>query len=292
MFCDFFKKQLQSYRDLPLLYNQWANVIRWEKRTRPFLRTAEFHWQEGHTLHETSQEAYGFAKDIMQNVYIKIFQEQFAIAGIAGKKCESEKFAGAESTFTYESMMQNGWALQMCTSHVLGSGFMKQFEVSFLNQNGEQEFPAYTSWGLTTRSIGALVMSHSDNKGLIIPPKLSEYHAVILALYKNEEHKEAVQAHVRTLGKQLIGEFCEVPVEGKDFCSFVGENKKLLVDFREARFGEKITDFEISGYPVAIAVGAKEIEEEQYTVISRILGEKEAVGAAQLNSHIAELNEK
>lgn len=164
LFCEFFRDNLTSYRDLPLLYNQWVNVMRWEKRTRPFLRTAEFYWQEGHTLHETKDEAREFSLGILNNVYIDTFRNILAIDGIAGTKSDSEKFAGADNTFTFEPMMSNGWALQICTSHVLGEGFMRQFDVKFQDRNGTVSYPAYTSWGLSTRSIGGLISSHSDDK--------------------------------------------------------------------------------------------------------------------------------
>lgn len=286
IFCDFFKGQLQSYRDLPLLYNQWANVLRWEKRTRPFLRTAEFHWQEGHTLHETSEEAYAFAQGIMNEVYIKTFQELLAIEGIAGVKSESEKFAGAEKTFTYEPMMSNGWALQICTSHVLGRGFMEQFDVKYLGRDGKIAYPAYTSWGMSTRSIGGLISSHSDDKGLVIPPRMSEYKAVLLPVYGSGE-KTVIDAYVRSIAETVIGKSVETPVKGEYFRALSGENGKVLVDFRDARFGEKITDFELSGYPVAIAVGQKEIEAGLCTVVSRVTGEKSQVTVAEAGATVA-----
>lgn len=291
IFCDFFKDQLQSYRDLPLLLNQWANVLRWEKRTRPFLRTAEFHWQEGHTLHETTEEAYEFAQGIMNDVYIRTFRELFAIEGIAGVKSESEKFAGAEKTFTYEPMMSNGWALQICTSHVLGRGFMEQFGVSFLGREGRTQHPSYTSWGMSTRSIGGLISSHSDNKGLVIPPRMSEYQAVILAVYGGNE-ASAINEYVAKVARSIVGENTEVPVKGSAFRAFVGNGKKVLADFRDARFGEKITDFELSGYPVAVTIGQKEMEQSVCSVTSRITGEKVTASLEELNSVIARMHEE
>ncbi len=204
LFCDFFKNKLQSYRDLPLLYNQWVSVLRWEKRTRPFLRTAEFHWQEGHTLHETRDDAEKFALDIHYQVYMETIRELLAIDGIAGKKSQSEKFAGADTTYTFEPMMSNGWALQICTSHLLGQGFMEGFDVSFQNREGKLAHPWYTSWGLSTRSIGGVISSHSDDKGLIIPPKMSEYLATILPIY-GKENAEKVNAYVRDLAHDLAG---------------------------------------------------------------------------------------
>lgn len=164
LFCDFFKNKLQSYRDLPLLYNQWVSVLRWEKRTRPFLRTAEFYWQEGHTLHETREDANTFAINIHYKVYIETIRELLAIDGIAGMKSQSEKFAGADTTYTFEPMMSNGWALQICTSHLLGQGFMEGFGVQYQDREGKLTHPWYTSWGLSTRSIGGIISSHSDDK--------------------------------------------------------------------------------------------------------------------------------
>lgn len=297
MFCDFFKGQIQSYRDLPLLYNQWGNVLRWEKRTRPFLRTAEFHWQEGHTLHETTDEATAFALSIMNDVYIDIFRKVFAIDGIAGTKSESEKFAGADRTFTFEPMMSNGWALQICTSHVLGRGFMEEFDVKYVDRDGKVQYPAYTSWGMSTRSIGGLISSHSDNKGLIIPPRLSEYLAVVLPIYGKQGNEE-MDAYIREIASLLTGgDTVRVPVKGSSFHALVGAatqggTVKLLVDSRDARFGEKITDFEISGYPVAIVVGQKEMEQRSVTVVSRITEEKVTVSLDELSAAVSRMHEE
>ncbi|EKE28738.1 MAG: hypothetical protein ACD_3C00025G0027 [uncultured bacterium (gcode 4)] len=284
MFCEYFRWELQSYRDLPILTNQWVNVMRWEKRTRPFLRTAEFYWQEWHTLHETKDEAKKFALDILFNVYIKNLQEQMAIFWVAWQKSESEKFAGAEMTFTYEPMMSNGWALQICTSHLLGQGFMEQFDVSFLWREWKKEFPCYTSWGLSTRSIGWLISSHSDQKWLIIPPEMSEYKAVILPIYWKENQIE-VDDYIKNIWESIIGKIdgSWVPVKWEYFRAFVGENwEKIMADRRDARFWEKITDFELSGYPVAIVVWQKEMEAGLCTVISRITWEKVQVNAADV----------
>ncbi len=275
MFCEYFRGELQSYRDLPILTNQWVNVMRWEKRTRPFLRTAEFYWQEWHTLHETQGEARKFAIDILVNVYKKNLKEQMAIAWIEGMKSESEKFAWADETYTYEPMMSNGWALQICTSHLLWKWFMEQFDVSFLNREWKQDHPFYTSWWLSTRSIGWLISSHSDQKWLIIPPKMSEYKAVILPIFWKDNFKE-VNEYIKNISKSLIWDFNEnwIPVKWEYFKAFIWGKEKVLTDYREARFWEKITDFELSGYPIAIVVGQKEMEENMCTIISRISWEK------------------
>ncbi|MDD2486858.1 MAG: His/Gly/Thr/Pro-type tRNA ligase C-terminal domain-containing protein [Candidatus Gracilibacteria bacterium] len=294
LFCEYFKTEIQSYRDLPILTNQWVNVFRWEKRTRPFLRTAEFHWQEGHTLHETKDEAQKFALDILFNVYAKNLRELMAIDGIAGQKSESEKFAGAEKTFTYEPMMSNGWALQICTSHLLGKGFMEQFEVSYLNREGKQDHPFYTSWGLSTRSIGGIISSHSDQKGLVIPPKMSEYKAVILPIY-GKENADEINKYVLDIANAAFSKAVKnsVPVKGEYFKALIGDDgEKILVDYRDARFGEKITDFELSGYPVAIVAGQKEMEENKITIISRITGEKIQVDIDEVKDMIKNLFEQ
>ncbi len=235
LFCDFFKNKLHSYRDLPMLYNQWVSVLRWEKRTRPFLRTAEFYWQEGHTLHENRPSADTFALDILYRVYIETINELMAIDGIAGKKSSSEKFAGADSTYTYEPMMSNGWALQICTSHLLGQGFMEGFGVQYQDRDGGLTHPWYTSWGLSTRSIGGIISSHSDDKGLIIPPKMSEFRACILPIY-TKDNSEAIGAYSRKIAGLLVGEnVVEVPVQGEYFRALVGAEGKVSMDLRDAR---------------------------------------------------------
>jgi prolyl-tRNA synthetase len=292
MFCEYFRWELQSYRDLPILTNQWVNVMRWEKRTRPFLRTAEFYWQEWHTLHETKNEAQNFALSILNNVYAKNLKDLMAIAWIKWQKSESEKFAWAEKTFTYEPMMSNGRALQICTSHLLWRWFMEQFDVSFLGREWKKEFPFYTSWGLSTRSIGWLISSHSDQKWLIIPPKMSEYKAVILPIFWKDNTDE-VKQYVLNIWDKLIWKTREVPIKWEYFRALVWDNwKKVLIDYRDARFGEKITDFEISGYSVAIIVWQKEMEENICTVISRISWEKIQVSMDELNKTVSEMLEK
>jgi prolyl-tRNA synthetase len=284
LFCDFFKWQLQSYRDLPLLYNQWVNVLRWEKRTRPFLRTAEFYWQEWHTLHETKEEARDFALWILNDVYVKVINDVMAISWIKWKKTESEKFAWAETTFTYEPMMSNGWALQICTSHVLGKWFMEQFWVSFLNRDGIQDYPSYTSWWLSTRSIWWIISSHSDDKGLIIPPKLSEYKAVILPLYWSEQPEKVINLYVKNIAENIVWWWEIVPIKWENFKAYVWYNwEKVLIDYRNVRLGEKLTDFELSWYPISIVVWARDITDPwickngKCEIRSRITWEKEII---------------
>ncbi len=289
VFCEFFKNQLQSYKDLPLLYNQWANVIRWEKRTRPFLRTAEFHWQEWHTIHQTRDEAKIFAEKIIKELYIKTFNDYFAIEWIYWEKCESEKFAWADTTFTFEPMMKNWWALQICTSHLLNQWFMKQFNVSYLNKEWKEDYPFYTSWWMSTRSIGWLILSHSDNKWLIIPPKLSEYKTVILPIYRNKESIEDINKIVYNIWKEILWDFTKVPIKWQSFIALIWKDQKILLDLSDSRFWEKINNFERSWYPIAITVWLKEIEEGAYTIISRITWEKIKSSINNINHNIDNL---
>lgn len=284
LFCDFFKWQLQSYRDLPLLYNQWVNVMRWEKRTRPFLRTAEFYWQEWHTLHETKEDAREFALWILNDVYVDVINNLMAISWIKWKKSESEKFAWAETTFTYEPMMSNGWALQICTSHVLWKWFMEQFWVSFLNRDWIQDYPSYTSWWLSTRSIWWIISSHSDDKWLVIPPRLSEYKAVILPLYWNEQPEEIINLYAKNIAENIVWWWELVPVKWENFKAFVWYNwEKILIDYRNVRLWEKLTDFELSWYPISIIVWSRDIADPwvcknwKCEVRSRISWKKEII---------------
>jgi prolyl-tRNA synthetase len=281
MFCDFFRGRLQSYRDLPILSNQWCNVLRWEKRTRPFLRTAEFHWQEGHTIHETTDEATIFAEKILHEVYIPTIRDVMAIAGVSGRKSESEKFPGADVTMTYEPMMSNGWALQMCTSHILGRGFMESFDVKFSGRDGVDTFPAYTSWGLSTRTIGGMISCHSDDNGLVIPPLLSEYQSVLLPLFGRDS-----QLVKNYTGKVLeaLGHTADerVPVSGASFVAVIESDLATLIDEREARLGEKIKDWELSGYPIRIEYGERDVAGNTVVIASRITSEKLTVPLPEL----------
>src|SRR5690606_7822297 len=195
---------IQSYRDLPLLINQWANVVRWEMRTRLFLRTAEFLWQEGHTAHETKAEALLEAQT-MNNVYATFAEDFIAIPVIQGVKSESERFAGADETYCIEALMQDGKALQAGTSHFLGQNFAKAFDVKFTNKEGKQDYVWATSWGVSTRLMGALIMTHSDDLGLVLPPKLAPIQVVIVPIYKTEEEKATLDAYVSELTGELKG---------------------------------------------------------------------------------------
>lgn len=227
----------------------------------------------------------------MHNVYVETINELMAIEGIAGFKSESEKFAGAEETYTYEPMMSNGWALQICTSHLLGQGFMHGFGVKYLNEEGVETSPYYTSWGLSTRSIGGIISSHSDDKGLIIPPKMSEYQAVILPIY-GKDNSEKVNAYARKIATVVAGSENEVPVQGDVMRAKVGASGKALIDFRNIRLGEKIGDFEQSGYPVRIECGERDMENGKCVLASRITGEKVIISLEEITTTLKRMLEE
>ena len=285
IFCDFFKKRLNSYRDLPLLYNQWVNVMRWEKRTRPFLRTAEFYWQEWHTLHETEENAYDFAMNIHNNVYMETIREVLAIDWIAWEKSPSERFAWALNTYTFEWMMSNWWALQMATSHILSQSFMEQFDVSFQNKDWKKDYPFYTSWGVSTRLIWAMISSHSDDKWLIIPPKLSEYDAVLLPIY-TKDNNEDIEKYIWKIGEILTWNKKTVSIKWDYFKSQIWNNWKTLIDNRKVRLWEKINDFEISGYPVRIEFWDRDMDNNNVVIVSRITWKKEIVKLEEIKDTV------
>ena len=243
---------VQSYRDLPLLINQWANVVRWEMRTRLFLRTAEFLWQEGHTAHETKVEAIEESEKMM-HVYAEFAENFMAIPVIRGLKTETERFAGAEETYCIEALMQDGKALQAGTSHFLGQNFAKAFDVKFANAEGKQEFVWGTSWGVSTRLMGALVMTHSDDQGLVLPPNLAPIQVVIVPIYKNDEQLEQITTEVDILVKEL---------------------KKINISVKydnrtTQKPGFKFAEWELKGVPVRIAVGPKDLENGTFEVARR-----------------------
>jgi prolyl-tRNA synthetase len=238
-----YKGWVQSYRDLPLLINQWANVVRWEMRTRLFLRTTEFLWQEGHTAHATREEAMIEAK-LMNDVYADFAENFMAIPVIKGVKTESERFAGAEETFCIEALMQDGKALQAGTSHFLGQNFAKAFDVKFANKEGKQEYVWATSWGVSTRLMGALIMTHSDDKGLVLPPNLAPYQVVIVPIYKNDEQLDAVTEAANNLMKDLRSRGVSVKFDNR-------------TAFRP---GAKFAQHEQQGVPLRIAIGPRDLE--------------------------------
>lgn len=238
-----YKGWIQSYRDLPLLINQWANVVRWEMRTRLFLRTAEFLWQEGHTAHATKKEAIAEA-ELMNNVYATFVENFMAIPVIQGLKTESERFAGADETYCIEALMQDGKALQAGTSHFLGQNFAKAFDVKFANKEGGQEYVWATSWGVSTRLMGALIMTHSDDQGLVLPPKLAPYQVVIVPIFKNEEQLDQITEVVNNVVKDLRAAGVSVKYDNRD----------------TMRPGAKFAQYELQGVPLRIAIGARDLK--------------------------------
>jgi len=252
-----YKNWIQSYRDLPLLINQWANVCRWELRTRMFLRTTEFLWQEGHTAHATETEAIEEARRML-DVYVDVAENVLAMPVIKGAKSPGERFPGALDTLTFEAMMQDGKALQTGTSHYLGQNFAKAAEVQFLNKEGKLEHPYATSWGTTTRLIGALIMTHSDDAGLILPPKLAPLHAVIIPIFKSDEEKAKVMAECDAV-------FNELKAQGL----------AVKVDDRDLHPGAKFYTWEMKGVPVRIEIGPKDVEKGSLCIVRRFVAEKE-----------------
>ncbi|WP_299556270.1 proline--tRNA ligase [Seonamhaeicola sp.] len=247
-----YRNWIQSYRDLPILVNQWANVVRWEMRTRLFLRTAEFLWQEGHTAHATKEEAIEETK-LMNDVYARFVENFMAIPVIQGVKTESERFAGAEDTYCIEALMQDGKALQAGTSHFLGQNFAKAFDVKFANKEGKQDYVWATSWGVSTRLMGALIMTHSDDNGLVLPPNLAPYQVVIVPIYKNEEQFEAISK----VAEDIISDLNERGISVK-------------FDKRDTlRPGAKFAQYELQGVPLRIAIGPKDLEDETVEVARR-----------------------
>lgn len=271
-----FKDWIHSYRDLPLKINQWANVIRWEMRTKPFLRTTEFLWQEGHTVHKDEAGADECACEMLA-VYEKFFADYMAIPVIVGVKSESEKFAGALRTYSCEAMMQDGKALQIATSHNLGDNFAKAFDIKFLNESNEQAYGWQTSWGLSTRSIGGLIMTHSDDKGLIVPPKMASIHVVIVPIIPKPEAKTEIEAAAEVIHKMLLSETRN---------NMLADDLSVHLDLREMRHGEKYFDWEKKGVPIRIEIGTKDIEKGSVVVVRRDTGEKELVANSELSEKI------
>ena len=263
---------IQSYRDLPLLINQWANVVRWEMRTRLFLRTAEFLWQEGHTAHETKAEALTEAK-LMNNVYATFAEKFMAMPVIQGVKTESERFAGAEETFCIEALMQDGKALQAGTSHFLGQNFAKAFDVKFANKEGQQDFVWATSWGVSTRLMGALIMTHSDDYGLVLPPSLAPNQVVIVPIYKSEDELNAITEVANSITNDL-------------------RIKHITVKFDHRtthRPGAKFAQHELQGVPLRIAIGARDLANGTVELARRDTLTKEVVALDGLTQKIEEL---
>ncbi len=254
-----YSKWVESLRDLPLLINQWANVLRWEKRTRLFLRTTEFLWQEGHTCHATHKEAEEEAIRAL-NMYADFYREFLAMPGLTGKKSEAERFPGALETFTYESLMPDGKALQSCTSHDLGQHFSKPFEITFQDKNGENRFVWQTSWGLSTRSLGGLIMTHGDNAGLVLPPKVAPIQVVIVPIF-TAENKGDIISYAEKIKKELGVEKIRVKIDKREHYTP----------------GWKFNEWELKGVPIRIEVGEKELEADSATLVLRHNGEREKI---------------
>lgn len=267
LFCDHYAKIVQSYNDLPKLYNQWCSVVRWEKTTRPFLRTTEFLWQEGHTIHATAEEAQKETIDML-NLYARLCEEILAIPVIKGRKTDKEKFAGAEATYTIESMMHDGKALQSGTSHNFGNGFAKAFGIQFTDKTGKLEYVHQTSWGISTRLIGGIIMVHGDDSGLVLPPRVAPVQVIIVPV---AQHKEGVLDKAREL-KSRIAKVARVKLDDSD---------KMP--------GWKFNEYEMKGVPVRLEVGPKDIENNQVVLVRRDTREKEVVSMDNLETRICEL---
>jgi prolyl-tRNA synthetase len=249
---DSFSRWITSYRDLPVLINQWANVVRWEMRTRPFIRTAEFLWQEGHTAHATHDEAEQEARQML-GVYQKFAEEHLAIPVIPGQKSESEKFAGALRTYTIEAMMQDGKALQAGTSHNLGDNFAKAFDVKFTDKDGQIKHVWQTSWGFSTRMIGGMIMTHSDDKGLVVPPKIAPIQVVFIPIWREESQINEVLGYINDLANELSNKDISFKVDNRDFLTF----------------GEKHFEWEKKGVPIRIEVGPRDIQNNKVVLVRR-----------------------
>ncbi|GMN10805.1 proline--tRNA ligase [Croceitalea sp. MTPC9] len=269
---DTYRRWVQSYRDLPLLINQWANVVRWEMRTRLFLRTAEFLWQEGHTAHATEKEAMEEAEQMM-HVYAEFAEDYMAVPVIKGTKTESERFAGAEETFCIEALMQDGKALQAGTSHFLGQNFAKAFDVKFANKEGKQDYVWATSWGVSTRLMGALIMTHSDDNGLVLPPKLAPIQVVIVPIYKGQEQLDVISKEVNPLVEELRSKGITVKYDDRD----------------THKPGFKFNEYELKGVPVRLAIGQRDLENGTYEVARRDTLQKESVNADEIIDKIIAL---
>ncbi|MCG1023633.1 proline--tRNA ligase [Sutcliffiella horikoshii] len=269
LFGEHYKNIIHSYRDLPKLYNQWANVVRWEKTTRPFLRTLEFLWQEGHTCHETDEQAHEETVKML-NVYAEICEDILAIPVIKGQKTEKEKFAGAKYTYTIESLMHDGKALQSATSHHLGDGFAKAFGIQFLNREGKQEYVQQTSWGFTTRIIGAMIMVHGDDRGLVVPPRIAPTQVMIVPI---AQHKEGVLDFAYDLKEKL------------------STSLRVGIDASDKKPGWKFNEYEMKGIPLRLEAGPRDIEQQQVVLVRRDTGEKIITPMEGLEAKIQEVLE-
>ncbi|MBR5782731.1 MAG: proline--tRNA ligase [Clostridia bacterium] len=264
LFCEHYANIIQSWRDLPKLYNQWVNVVRWEKTTRPFLRSREFLWQEGHTIHATAQEAIA-ETERMLNIYADFCENTLAMPVIKGRKTESDKFAGAEATYAIEALMHDGKALQAGTSHYFGDGFAKAFDITYSNKENQLVHPFQTSWGVTTRLIGAIIMTHGDDSGLVLPPKVAPIQVIIVPI---AQHKAGVLEKAAEL-KEKLSSYCRVKVDDSDNSP-----------------GWKFAEYEMKGVPLRLEVGPRDIENNQCVLVTRHNGEKSVVSLDELESAI------
>ena len=267
LFSDYYSEVVRSYKDLPLKYNQWCSVVRWEKETRPFLRSREFFWQEGHTVHATSEEAEKETRDML-NIYKKFFEEYLAVPVVSGRKTEKEKFAGAEYTLTIESLMYNGICLQSGTSHYFGQKFSKAYDIKFLNKNNEYEYAYQTSWGSSNRMIGAVIMVHADDNGLVLPPKVAPTKVVIVPIGSSEK----------------------VMNETSRIANLLKENNiSYKVDDSDKSPGFKFAEAEVNGIPLRIEIGERDLEKNEITFVRRDTREKQTISVE--SDLIKEINE-
>ena len=267
LFCEHYSHIIHSYRDLPKLYNQWCSVMRWEKTTRPFLRSAEFLWQEGHTMHETAEEAK--AETVrMLNVYAEMCEKYLAIPVVKGVKTDKEKFAGAEETYTIEAMMHDGKSLQSGTSHYFGDGFARAFDIQFTDRNNTLQYPHQTSWGMSTRIIGAIIMTHGDNNGLVLPPAVAPIQVMVVPI---AQHKEGVAETASAL------------------CERLKKNFRADIDLSENSPGWKFAQYEMKGVPLRVEIGPKDMEKGQCCIARRDTGEKTFVPLTELENAVKQL---
>jgi prolyl-tRNA synthetase len=266
---------IQSYRDLPILVNQWANVVRWEMRTRMFLRTTEFLWQEGHTAHATAEEAIAETEQML-DVYADFAENWMGLPVVKGKKTPNERFAGALDTYCIEALMQDGKALQAGTSHFLGQNFAKAFDVKFTTKDNVQDFVWATSWGVSTRLIGALIMAHSDDAGLVLPPKLAPIQVVVVPIYKHQEELDAITEYVKGLSKELKAKGISVKFDNRD----------------THRPGAKFAEYELKGVPLRVAIGSRDMQNGTVELARRDTKTKETVNQEGLSTHIENLLEE
>ncbi|WP_312644415.1 proline--tRNA ligase [Hydrogenoanaerobacterium sp.] len=267
LFCEHYSHVIHSYRDLPKLYNQWCSVLRWEKTTRPFLRTMEFHWQEGHTMHETAQEAIEETEQML-NVYANFCEDSLAIPVIKGQKTDKEKFAGAEATYTIEAMMHDGKALQSGTSHYFGDGFAHAFNITFTGRDNKLQYPHQTSWGMSTRIIGAIIMTHGDDNGLVLPPAIAPIQLMVIPI---AQHKEGVLEKAAEIRDRLKKQF------------------RVKMDDSDNSPGWKFAQYEMKGVPLRLEIGPKDIENNQCVLVRRDNREKYFVSLDELETKIPEL---